>query len=485
MGNWTVADDGLSVFQSINVGDPSLYMSDQELVGSEIGVDLEVQTSGDDDFVGFALGIEPGDAENDDADYLLLDWKQRTQTWNRWSCGGGQARRGLAVSRVQGVPSDGEFWTHDDVCPTTDGSITELARAETLGDTGWNDHTPYEFRISLTPSRLRIWVNGSLEFDITDDLPTGGRLAFYNFSQSSVSYSGFQLLGRSAVEGAETDFDASFLDAGALDTHTGLWSWGDGTPVDSVDVDQDSGEGDVLATHTSRAGRHLRERAVPHRRRRRRAVRALEVTVENAPPVVDAGRTGTRAPDWSSPTRSSRTRVLDTHTATVDWGDGSPVEAADVVEEQGEGVVSAAHTYAVDGVYPVEVCVTDDAGAAACDSFEATVAAVNRSPLSEGEDDTTAVEGDQVLRQIAFTDANPTDVHSISIDWGEGASPASVEFQDGGAVGVGSAVHTYRVRRRVPGRVPGVRRPRPLRGPREHRHRHQRPTGHRPPRGLR
>ena len=59
---------------------------------------------------------------------------------------------------------------------------------------------------------------------------------------------------------------------------------------------------------------------------------------------------------------------LDTHTATVDWGAGD----LQTVIAAG-GTVSAAHTYDATGVYPVQVCVTDDDGATTCASLDVTV----------------------------------------------------------------------------------------------------------------
>jgi uncharacterized membrane protein len=52
----------------------------------------------------------------------------------------------------------------------------------------------------------------------------------------------------------------------------------------------------------------------------------------------------------------------DTHTATVDWGDGSGRQPASVREKRGRGEVSATHTYAASGEYTIVVRVTDSAG---------------------------------------------------------------------------------------------------------------------------
>jgi hypothetical protein len=78
----------------------------------------------------------------------------------------------------------------------------------------------------------------------------------------------------------------------------------------------------------------------------------------------------------------------DTHTATVSWGDGTPVEAGLVTESPFgppgattgmTGTVSAAHVYGDNGAFTVEVCVTDDDGATGCDSLVATVNNVHPS----------------------------------------------------------------------------------------------------------
>ena len=52
--------------------------------------------------------------------------------------------------------------------------------------------------------------------------------------------------------------------------------------------------------------------------------------------------------------------VLDTHSAEVDWGDGSAIEPLTLVQGAGFGSLSGSHIYVAGGVYTVTVTLTDD-----------------------------------------------------------------------------------------------------------------------------
>lgn len=162
-------------------------------------VPVAVETTGDDDFIGFALGFNPGDATNSSADYLLVDWKQGNQSFNFGSPSctpGSLAPRGLAVSRVTGIPTADEFWGHVDfnspTCSPLGAGLSQLARATTLGRTGWGDNQENTFAFEFNATSLKVFVNDVLQIDISGSF-SDGRLAFYNFSQGAVRYSGFEV----------------------------------------------------------------------------------------------------------------------------------------------------------------------------------------------------------------------------------------------------------------------------------------------------
>jgi hypothetical protein len=193
--NWDVAPDGSSVTQTIN-GQPTIFYSDFLSYGLETTGKIQVTTNGDDDFVGFVLGFDPGDTSSASADYLLIDWKQGDQFFN---FGGGTAdlttgstaNAGLAVSRVTGIPTADELWGHQDQAANAAGGVTELARGATLGSTGWANFQEYEFSFDFGPNNLVISVDGVEQFNLSGSFENG-RLGFYNFSQDTVKYSAFE-----------------------------------------------------------------------------------------------------------------------------------------------------------------------------------------------------------------------------------------------------------------------------------------------------
>jgi uncharacterized membrane protein len=166
-----------------------------------------------------------------------------------------------------------------------------------------------------------------------------------------------------ADEGDTIVFSGVFTDTGGPDTYTILWDFGDGgtasgtlTPTHVyADDDVYTVTLTILAADGSVGGG------------------TLLATIGNADPVVDAG------PDQTvdegelvllAPATFSDPGTADTHTAEIDWGDGTIDEG---MVNQAAGTVSGSHTYVQPGVYTVTVTVFDDDGGQHSDTFTVTV----------------------------------------------------------------------------------------------------------------
>jgi len=114
---------------------------------------------------------------------------------------------------------------------------------------------------------------------------------------------------------------------------------------------------------------------------------------------------------------------LDTHTVTVDWGDGTSATSATV--DQTAGTFTAVHRYLDDNTadqYTLDVTLTDDDGGTDTASTTVTVTnaapqltAVNLDQATIGEDGTTTVSG-------TFADTGSLDTHTVLVGWGDGTS---------------------------------------------------------------
>lgn len=177
-GTWVIQSGNDSVIQTQNV-DPGVFYSDFQAFGNELGGTIRVNTSSDDDYIGFVLGFNPGDATAASTDFLLVDWKQGNQ-----NSGGCTGFAGLAISRVTAgfAGNENDLWCHNN-------SVQQLQRGFNLGSTGWLDNTEYEFSLEYTATSARVFVNGVLELDVAGSF-SNGRFGFYNYSQQAVEYAG-------------------------------------------------------------------------------------------------------------------------------------------------------------------------------------------------------------------------------------------------------------------------------------------------------
>ncbi len=173
-------------------------------------------------------------------------------------------------------------------------------------------------------------------------------------------------------EDGTVSLSGDFTDVGVLDTHTVSVDWGD-TTSSAAAVTQGAGSGTFAATH-----QYLDDdpTGTPQ------DTYTITVTVADddlgtdsatvatlvknvapvlSPPVSDA-TFADKAEEGETVTVSGAftdVGTLDTHTGTVDWGDGT-VTPATIVQGSGGGTYSASHAYAAGGVYTVTVEISDD-----------------------------------------------------------------------------------------------------------------------------
>ncbi|MDA8020340.1 MAG: Ig-like domain-containing protein [Thermoanaerobaculia bacterium] len=232
--------------------------------------------------------------------------------------------------------------------------------------------------------------------------------------------------------------DSSFTD-GAGDVHTASVDWGDSTS-DAASVAFDGGVGTVPGvSHVYSDDGNYQIEVCVRDDEGAEGCDTIAVTVGNVAPQVIAAA-GTVALDGVSEKELATYAdggTNDTHSATIDWADGTAVTVGTVVVTgPGQGQVLGDHAYATGGVYDVQVCVVDDSSDSSCaitqvssaDSVPPTVsvAGVNSS-YSAGETltatitttDAVGVERVEVTFDGAITvltDGGPVFVYQTQVD---------------------------------------------------------------------
>ena len=104
----------------------------------------------------------------------------------------------------------------------------------------------------------------------------------------------------------------------------------------------------------------------------------------------------------------------DTHSATIDWGDGT----SDTVINPAMSPLASAHSYADNGIYIVTITVTDAANNAHGDTLAVTVN--NAAPTVNAGADETVAAGTLLTINPTFTDPGSADTHSAAVIWSDG-----------------------------------------------------------------
>lgn len=178
-------------------------------------------------------------------------------------------------------------------------------------------------------------------------------------------------------EGEVVTLVGRFRDREYPDTHETMWTFGDHQPPEAGVVSETHLPPEAVGTSTvTHAWCDNGQYTVTFTVRDQNGGMAhdtLSVTVRNVAPTVDAGAdlyTYPCTPILLS-ARFKDPGWCDSHTATWDFGDCSPVQTAIVVEANAppaaDGTASAAHIYSCCGAFEAICTVTDDDGAAGSD----------------------------------------------------------------------------------------------------------------------
>jgi hypothetical protein len=179
-GTWNVTADGSSVLQTTN-SNPSFFVSDTTFINKEFSGSFGVETTSDDDFIGFVFGYNGLD------DFYLFDWKQAFQTHI------GDGNEGFTLSKIStgaNVSDLSSLWSHS-------GTGVEVLATDYGNDRGWADNVSYDFTLGYTDTSINISINGGAFnnesiFSVNGLSNTAGSFGFYNASQERVRYNGFE-----------------------------------------------------------------------------------------------------------------------------------------------------------------------------------------------------------------------------------------------------------------------------------------------------
>ncbi|MET0645080.1 MAG: RHS repeat-associated core domain-containing protein [Pyrinomonadaceae bacterium] len=404
--NWVKDATNTIVTQTVNA-DPSFFLSDFNLSNAQMEGTWRVNTTTDDDFVGFVFGYQNA------GHFYLFDWKQGSQNDPL-----GFAERGMSlkVFSADTALGGGDFW------PTAGNG----ARVRTLyhNTVGWAEFTDYQFTLQFHPGEIHIIVKRGAtvlaDFTVNDATYTNGRFGFYNYSQEQVRYSGFRRLSLAQgtytydVEAVDPDGDSLTysLDAAPLgmtiNSTSGLITW----PVSSVVA------GDhqvVVRTREPNGGFDTQ-------------AYTLTILNPNQPPAVGAGddrliNTGSAATLNGTATDDGFPR---NSALAVSW---SKVSGPGTVNFANASSAATTATFSQSGAYLLRLTANDGA-LTASDEVAVTV---NTTPVVNAGANQTLTQSNTVVLAGTVTDDGVPSGGPLSIVWSQVSGPVGVSFTDPGS----------------------------------------------------
>jgi hypothetical protein len=245
----------------------------------------------------------------------------------------------------------------------------------------------------------------------------------------------------------------SFSDPHTRDTHTVVLNWDDGSPTQTLNLA--AGVTTFTATHRyldddlgsgSPSGYTITARVTDDNGGTTTA--SANLTVNNVAPsnlVLNVPQSVNENDPVSLTGSFADPGTLDTHTAVVNWGDGT---STTVTLAAGVTTFTATHQYADESTgtgYALQATVTDDDGGSATASSSVLVNSVTPANLSLSAQ-ATANQGDPVNLAGSFTDPSPEDTHTVVVNWDDAGAPqgaGSTTLMLGAGVTTFSTMHQY------------------------------------------
>jgi PKD repeat protein len=252
-------------------------------------------------------------------------------------------------------------------------------------------------------------------------------------------------------EGDINGFEFHFTDADVQDTHTATIDWGDGSPPDTYPrsdgepgyVDEKNGSGYVRGYHTYADSGVYNLTGTVTDNRGATGIAVKAANVRNIAPTLSNVAVEEVNGGITIKANFTDRGVKDMHTATVNWGDGSNGPAM-VTEANGSGAISGSHTYAGPGNYTITLVVADDDGGTASRNIGFTLGngGLDNSPPSLQLSNYITSEGGGSFG-AEFTDPDSLDVHTATINWGDGSPVEALFVNYGNGSGFLNGNHQY------------------------------------------
>jgi len=175
--NW-VHSEPTKAMQTRNAN-PSVLLSDIQVDKCIVNGKWRVDTSKDDDLMGFVFGYQ------DEGHFYLFDWKQTTQMWKGNNCEQGMS---VKVINTDTPILDGDLWMSEG---------NERVKVIYRNTIPYKDFEDYEFTLKFSGNgHFNIIINIIIiirhddvvldDISLYDDTYTTGKFGFYNFSETDL-----------------------------------------------------------------------------------------------------------------------------------------------------------------------------------------------------------------------------------------------------------------------------------------------------------